>query len=134
MINLSGIGRVFVLSSIACCSEGRYVCRQDTPCRKLAASQIVRRCFAVCSRCGEDWRRWSTVSPSKSGKAAIASDRETNFGRSTESFAHMALIDVSSYPGAVVEVPSPAHLRPSQPSGPGLLEWIVLIAIINTTR
>ena len=28
----------------------------------------------------------------QSGKAAIASDRETNFGRSTESFAHMALI------------------------------------------
>ena len=30
--------------------------------------------------------------PRQSGKAAIASDRETNFGRSTESFAHMALI------------------------------------------
>ena len=45
----------------------------------------------------------------------------------------MALIDVSSYPGDV-EVPSPAHLRPSQPSGPGLLERVVLIAIINTTR
>jgi hypothetical protein len=28
----------------------------------------------------------------QSGNAAIASDRETNFGRSTESFAHMALI------------------------------------------
>ena len=46
--------------------------------------------FAVCSRCGEDGA--GRRSRRQSGKAAIASDRETNFGRSTESFAHMALI------------------------------------------
>ena len=46
--------------------------------------------FAVCSRCGQDGA--GRRSRRQSGKAAIASDRETNFGRSTESFAHMALI------------------------------------------
>ena len=40
--------------------------------------------------CGEDGA--GRRSRRQSGKAAIASDRETNFGRSTESFAHMALI------------------------------------------
>ena len=46
--------------------------------------------FAVCSRCGEDGA--GRRSRRQSGNAAIASDRETNFARSTQSFAHMALI------------------------------------------